>query len=147
MKTIFIILLAVSLGANVFLVRRYVWTPDEPAELRTFEQRVRIMADKLDLDDEQAEYFEQFLVRFKDFREQNAPQRDKYLAEIIKPEPDQRFLRDYHVGSEADKRRLAMMDMMRDFIEILRPEQRQLFIDMITHRSSSSSDPPKPSTE
>lgn len=147
MKTKLTILLAVSLAFNLLFILFYLLATNEPPALLSFEQRVRIMAEKLDLDDQQAEAFERFLASFKEFRDENAPDRDKYLAELIKSHPDERFLRDYHVGPEASQRRLAMMAMMREFIDILRPQQRQLFIDTIAHRGSSSSDPPKPSTE
>ena len=146
-KTILGTLLVISLVLNVFLVLDYVQAGKEPDRSRSFEDRARMMAEKLELDEQQSEYFEQFLTRFNELREANAPRRDKYLQELLKPEPDEQLLKDFHVGPEALQRRLDILAMMREFIEMLRPEQRELFIQTIRDRSSSSSDTQKPSSE
>jgi len=132
------ILLAASLAFNVFFAIGYVQAKDRVAKSRGFKARARMIARKLDLDDRQQKAFEGILGEFDQLREDRAPQRDAFMAELIKDEPDQKRLEEYMTGDDATKRRLANLALMRKFIGLLTPAQRQKYVRLIKERRSSS---------
>jgi len=132
------ILLAVSLAFNVFFAIGYVQAKDRMAKSRGFKARARMIARKLDLDDRQQKAFEDILGQFDQLRKDRAPQRDAFMAELIKDEPDDRRLEEYMTGEEAKNRRLANLALMRKFIGILTPQQRQKYVELVKERRSSS---------
>ena len=84
------ILLAVSLAFNIFFTVGYVRAWGRMTRCRGFKGRARIIARKLNLDDEQQQDFENILSEFEELRKQRAPQRDAFMAELIKDEPDEK---------------------------------------------------------
>ena len=145
-KTILVILLAVSLAFNAF-VFGYLRVSDQPQPRPSMEDRARRMAEKLDLDQEQQALFGQFLTEYIELRQANEAKRQAFCDELLKAEPDPRVLENYSIGPEAVKYRLASLDLMRRFVQTLQPEQREMFVDMIRNRHSSSSETPKPVNE
>ena len=132
------ILLAVSLAFNVFFAAGYVRAKDRMAKRRTFKGRARIMARKLKLDDRQLEAFEQLLSEYGQLRKNRAPQREAFMAELIKAKPDEKLLEEHVAGEAARKRRLAKLALMRKFIGLLTPQQREQFVQSVKKRRSSS---------
>lgn len=146
-KTILVTLLIISLAFNVFFVLGSVQISKEPDKSRSFEDRAHRIAEKLQLDQQQYERFEQFLARFNELRQANASRREEFFDELLKPDPDQKLLKDFYVGSAALEYRLARLAVMQEFIEMLSPQQRDMFVQMIGNRRSSSSDTQKTQSE
>lgn len=132
------ILLAVSLAFNVFFAVGYVQAKNRMAKRRGFKGRARIMASKLGLDDRQQQAFESILGEFDQLRKNRAPQWDAFMAELIKDKPDEKLLEEFMAGEAATKRRLASLAMWRKFINLLRPEQREMYVQLMKKRRSSS---------
>lgn len=139
------ILLAVSLAFNVFFAAGYVFfavgyfqAKGRMARRRGFKGRARIIARKLDLDDRQQQAFENVLGEFDQLRKDRAPQRDAFMAELIKDEPDEKVLEEFMAGEAATTRRLAKLALMRKFIRLLTPQQREQFVQLVKKRRSSS---------
>lgn len=132
------ILLAVSLAFNVFFAVGYFQAKGRMAKRRTFKGRARIIARKLNLDDHQQQAFESFLGEFDQLRKDRAPQRDAFMAELIKDKPDEKLLEEHVAGEAARKRRLAKLALRRKFIGLLTPQQREQFVQLVKKRRSSS---------
>lgn len=147
MKTILGILLAVSLAFNVFFVLRYTQARMEPHRAHSMEGRARMMAEKLQLDSQQDARFEESLAEFNDLRQTREPQRQAFFDELLKPVPDRKVLENYSVGPEAVEYRLARLALMRKFVDMLRPDQREMFVQMIRNKNSSSRSGQEPASQ
>ena len=132
------ILLAVSLAFNVCFTVGYVQAKGRMAKRRGFKGRARILARKLDLNDRQQKEFESILGEFDQLRKERAPERDAFLTELIKDEPDEKVLGEYAAGEAAKTRRLANLALMRKFVALLTPQQREQFVQLVKKRTSSS---------
>jgi len=132
------ILLAVSLAFNIFFAVGYVHAKGRMAKRRGFKGRARIVARKLKLDDRQQQELESIFGEFDQLRKDRAPQRDAFMAELIKDEPDEKLLEEFMAGEAAKTRRLAKLALMRKFIRLLTPQQREQFVQLVKKRSSSS---------
>ena len=132
------ILLAVSLAFNVFFTVGYVRAKGRMAKCRGFKGRARIIARKLKLDDRRQQEFENVLGEFDQLRKDRAPQRDAFMAELIKDKPDEKVLEEFMAGEAATTRRLAKLALMRKFIGLLSPQQREQYVQLIKKRRSSS---------
>ena len=131
------ILLAVSLAFNVFFAAGYVRAKSRMAKRRGFKGWARTIARKLDLDDRQQQELESIVGEFDQLRKDRAPQRDAFMAELIKDEPDEKLLEEFMAGEAAKTRRLAKLALMRKFIGLLTPQQREQFVQSVKRRSSS----------
>ena len=132
------ILLAVSPAFNVFFTVGYVRAKGRMAKRRGFKGRARIIARKLKLDDRQQREFEKVLGEFDQLRKDRAPQRDAFMAELTKDEPDEKLLEEFMAGEAATTRRLANLALMRKFIGLLTPQQREQYVQLVKKRRSSS---------
>ena len=132
------ILLAVSLAFNVFFAVGYGQAKGRMAKSRGFKGRIRIIARKLNLDDRQQQAFESILGEFDQLRKDRAPQRDAFMAEMIKDKPDEKLLEEFMAGEAATTRRLANLALMRKFIGMLTPQQREQYVQLAKKRRSSS---------
>jgi Spy/CpxP family protein refolding chaperone len=132
------ILLAASLAFNVFFAGGYVHAKGRMAKSRGFKGRARVIARKLKLDDRQQQAFEGILGEFDQLRKDRAPERDAFMAELIKDEPDEKLLEEFMAGDSAKMRRLANLALMRKFIGLLTPQQREHYVQLIKKRRSSS---------
>ena len=144
MKTVIYILLIVSLAFNVFFAVGYFQAGKQQDKARTVEGRARIMAEKLNLDPQQYEVFETLLAEFSRTRKAKMAQREALIAELIKNQPDEKILEDLTIGDSARQNSLDRVAMMRKFIGILRPQQREMFLEIIQSRNSSSQASPPP---
>ena len=119
MKTkILTIVLVLSLVFNVFFALGYFPILRHKRQGKTFHGRTERIAEKLNLDQDQYKLFQ-------DIRESKSNQRQAYLAELVKDNPDQKLL---------ERLSLEGLNNMQKFMRSLRPEQRQLFLEMRTRR-------------
>jgi hypothetical protein len=132
------ILLAASLAFNVFFAAGYVRAKGRMQRVRTFRGRAEMLAKRLQLDERQMQVFQELLAEVEQLRKDRAPQREAFLAEIIKDRPDEKLLEDFVAGQSASKHRLTRLGLMRRFMGLLRPQQREKFAEMVKKRSSSS---------
>ena len=130
------ILLAVSFAFNAFFAIGFLHAGGEMKRKKTFRARAEFVAKKLDLDDQQRKLFEDSLDKIEQLSRDRRSGLDAFLAELIKDEPDTKRLEDYVAGDSAKKYRLAKLAVMRKFIGILRPQQRQLLVELIKKRRS-----------
>ena len=137
MKTRLGKLLVISLAFNVFFMLAYFQGRKEPETPRTLEQRVRIMVEKLELDDQQYKVFEELLAELMELRQARIPQREAFFGELVKAEPEEKALEEFWVGDSAKEYSLAKLALMRRFVALLRPEQRQRFSEIVKGRHSS----------
>ena len=128
MKTrILTILLAVSLGFNVFCVVDYLYPKKQTRLPHSPQDQMERLAKRLDLTDEQFE-------RFKQRRQSMGDKCQVFLDELIKGKPDQKLLESFA---------LERLALIQEFMRDLSPEQKQKFVEMINKRFSLS---PKTST-
>lgn len=135
-------LLVISLAFNVFFMLAYfqlayLQARTEPEKPRTLEERIRARVEKLDLDEQQLNVFEELLTAFMELREARIPQREAFFGELLKTDPDEKALEEFWVGEAAREDALAKLALMRRFIALLRPEQRQMFVEMTRSRDRS----------
>lgn len=130
-------LLLVSLAFNVFFAAGYVRAWGRTRR-RGFKGWARTIARKLDLDDRQQQQLDSIVGEFDQLRKDRAPQRDAFMAELIKDKPDQKLLEEFVAGEAAKTRRLAKLALMRKFIGLLTPQQREQFVQLVKKRRSSS---------
>ena len=133
------VVVAASLAFNVlFMVGFLRARKDVAKEPRTSRDRFKRIADKLDLDERQWQAVEQFLDKKEQLRKDRAPQRDALLAEIVKENPDTKALEEFVLGKAAGDYRLARLALMQEFIAVLRPQQRERYVELIRKRRSAS---------
>ena len=147
MKPVLRIVLIVSLAFNIFFVLGFVQAGKQEKRAKTLEGRARIMAAKLELDQQQYRRFEDLLTDFTQIRQDRADQRSEFYSELIKDQPNEKLLKDFCVGKSAQKHRLDTLALMRRFIEILRPQQREMFLEIINRRNSSNQSSRTPSAK
>ena len=129
------ILVAVCLAFNVFFTVGFLRARSRMAKARTFRGRAELMARRLELDQQQRQAFERLLDEMEQLRKARTPRRDALLAEIVKDEPDEQVLETFVSGDAAIRHRRAKLALMRKFIALLRPEQRERFEEMVKERS------------
>ena len=132
------ILLAISLAFNIFFAVGFLRARSRMQRARTFRGRAEIIAKRLQLDDRQLEVFEGLLGEYEQLRKERAPERDLFLAEIVKDKPDEKVLEDFVAGDSVKQHRLARLAVMRRFVGLLRPEQREKFIEIVKGPTSAS---------
>ena len=132
------ILVLASLTFNVLFVAGFVGARSDAAKPRNYRDRFKRIAEKLDLDEQQWQAVEQFLDKRAKLRKDRAPQRDALLAEIVKEKPDKKALEESVLGEAARDYRLARLALMQEFIAVLRPQQREKYVELIRKRRSAS---------
>lgn len=132
------LLVMISVAFNAFFAVGFLQARGHREMARTAEGRARLMAKRLELDDKQLETFEALLGELQQFREARAPRRDAMLAEIVKDEPSQMALEELLNGPDAQKGRLTRLAMIRKFVRLMRPEQREKWTQLVKRRSSAS---------
>ena len=138
MKVILSSLLIISLAFNVFFTVGFFRACKQEDRAWTIEGRAHIMADKLKLDGQQHKVFETLLAEFAKLRQTRAAQQDAFFAELVKNHPNEKMLEDLCAGDSVKQYRLDMLALMRKFIGMLNPQQRETFLEII--RSHNSSD-------
>lgn len=138
MKVILLTLLIISLAFNVCFTVGFFQASKQRDRARTFEGRTHIMAAKLKLDGQQCKVFETLLAEFTKLRQTRAAQRDAFFTELVKNQPNEKMLKDLCAGEAVRQYRLDTLTLMRKFISILHPQQREIFLEII--RSHNSSD-------
>lgn len=132
------VLLAVSVAFNLFFLVGYMQSSDPPPQGMRFERRAKKWAEKLNLDQQQTGVFEHLLTETiqerKRIREESHPERDRFLAELIKDNPDEGVLLEFARSNIHQSRRESMVRYVKKFVAILTPEQRQTFVDSIRSR-------------
>lgn len=131
-------LAAVSVVFNVFFVISFVRARAEAEKPRTFLEKAERMAKKLDLDEQQMAEFEHVIDELERLRAERGPQREAFLAEMIKEDPDDKVLENYVAGEAAIEYRLNKLSVARKLIALLKPEQRQTFVELIRKRGATS---------
>ena len=131
-------LLAVSLAFNISFAVGLLKARSDMEKAKTFSGRAELMARELNLNDQQQKEFQTLLDQAEKIRAQYAPQREAYLAELIKDKPDAKALEDYMVGDTARQRRLAMLELTRKMMAVLTPQQRQQFTHLCSTQNASS---------
>ncbi len=116
------ILLAVSLGFNVFCTVGSLHNKKMRRLAHSPQGRWELMAKELDLTEEQYQRLQQRHQRM-------GPKRQTFLAELIKNKPDQKLLESFA---------LERIALMQEFMSDLSPEQKQKFVEMINQRFSLS---------
>jgi Spy/CpxP family protein refolding chaperone len=109
---------------------------------RVFQGRVRLFADQLNLDAKQKAVFETMLARAAaeraESRKARLPRERSFLAELARERPDEQALLDYaDQDPDRDYRRTITL-MMRDFMAVLTPKQKQVFIHAMEQRAASN---------
>jgi len=132
------ILLAVSVVFNAFFLAGFLRARSEAEKPRTFQEKADRMAARLDLDPQQKAQFENIVDEFDRLRKERTPEREAFLAELVKEDPDEKTLENYVTGEAADEYRLKKLSLARQFVALLRPEQRKKFTEMIRKRGASS---------
>jgi Spy/CpxP family protein refolding chaperone len=137
------VLLIASLGFNGFFAVGYANARRMASDMQSFEGRARMFARGLDLDARQAEVFEQMLAQLAkkraESRRARLPHAQMLLAELAKDLPDEQVLSDYAQQDFTRDYRLATVHVMRDFLKVLRPEQKQVLLQMLEQKIGSGS--------
>lgn len=136
------VLLAASIGFNVFYAVGYYRAKATSEALQSFEGRARVFAQALELDASQREVFERMLAQASRARMQSKqralPATEAFLEELSRPEPDEAKLLEHAARDANAEYRQTTVLMMRDFMKVLGPEQRRTFIQAIRQRASGS---------
>ena len=116
------ILLAVSLAFNLFFILGFFQAKKQMEPVQTVRSHREIFLEQLDLDENQLKFFQQP-------RQNRSEQSRAFLAELIKDKPDQKLLESFH---------LQKLVRTQEFISILRPEQKQKFVEIFNKQFSTS---------
>lgn len=131
-------LLVVSAVFNAFFLAGFLRARSDAEKPRTFREKADRIAARLGLDEHQRPQFDNIVDEFDRLRKDRTPQRDAFLAELVKENPDEKALQDYVTGEAADDYRLKRLSLTRQFVALLRPEQRKKFEEMIRQRVAAS---------
>ncbi len=136
MNKILLLLLALSIGFNVFFAAGYLRARREFERmqqrnkmLQTFEGRCQLFIEKLDLDLQQRGVFEQLLKEFMEknrtLAEEQHDELERFLQEIVKDKPDPLVTEDYINNPRVFEQRRIMVEQLLEFMRYLSPEQRR----------------------
>ena len=139
MKTKWVwLLLCVSIVFNALFTAGFLRAKSHAHQFKTFEGRAKRIAQRLELDAQQQKVFDQLLAQTMEERaklhETIKPMREKFLAELVKDEPDQAVLQAYLDQNHHKKRKKLMIRQISELMKILRPEQRHKFEELIRKR-------------
>ena len=132
------VLLCVSVVFNVLFAIGYVRAQANAGQKWSFEQRARWIADHLDLDTDQQRAFdsllEETLAKRAQLRQGMKPWREKFFAELVKDQPDEAVLGEFLEQDHFKVRRQLMIEQIRKLMTILKPSQRQQFVEVMRKR-------------
>jgi len=135
-------LLAASLAFNVCFAAGYLQAKAHIEMTRTPEGRAELFLRKLDLDEEQmAEVRRLRDAYFAEWRQRMEAKRaeyDRFWTEIVKDDPDEAALETFIQSASGVEIRARFVRYMRDFMKVLRPDQRRQVVDQMRRRSSNS---------
>ncbi|MDD5555816.1 MAG: hypothetical protein PHN82_01065 [bacterium] len=135
------IALAASVCFNAFFVIGYWRARTTIGELATDEGRVRLIARRLGLSEEQEERFLALRRRFEEERAlydaEHAAEADAFWEEMSRDDPDMELIREMLAYSAEMRRELRDRgtEYMREAFHLLSREQRQALARMIRERS------------
>ncbi|HET6429249.1 MAG TPA: hypothetical protein VFJ30_12610 [Phycisphaerae bacterium] len=132
------ILLAVSVVFNAFFLVGFLRARLEAEKPRTFLEKAHRMAERLDLDQAQMAEFEHIVDEMERLRQQRAPEKDAFLAELTKENPDPKVLENYVASEAANEYRLNKLSLARKLVALLTPEQRQKLVELMQKRAAAS---------
>ena len=137
MKTrILPILLAVSLAFNVFFILGQARKRMQLAN--SFHERTERLAKQLSLDEAQYKTFQQLRDEFSQLRQSRAAKRQALFDELMKDQPNQKVLESLCTVDDIKQRKMQILTLMQKFMSILRPEQKQQFVEIMNKRFSTS---------
>ncbi len=132
------LLLAVSVTFNVLFAIGYVRSRSTVPQRPSFEARMKLLVKPLDMDDQQAQRFDQILTQTAEerrrLRQQIQPHREALLAELIKDKPDDQVLERYTQSDWRKAKRRLMVEHMKEFMAVLTPDQRRAFANAVRSR-------------
>ena len=128
------LLFVLSLAFNVFFVTGYFQTQSAGAAKPPFVEQARQFAAKLDLDADQMALAESMIAEMAEAkaksRREYRPRYERFLAEIRKPEPDEKVLTEFAEHDRRAETRKLLARHMRQFVSQLRPEQQENFVKL-----------------
>ena len=128
-KTLPWILLALSLAFNVSFVLGMFHARHHRGLPKTTEGRVELFAGMLELDKQQIERFrvldKKVSVGRDAFKEKMRERSEQFWVEIVKDNPDEAVLNEFTQPGPRVGHRQKFVQHMREFIAILRPDQRR----------------------
>jgi hypothetical protein len=131
------ILLIASAVFNVSFAVGFLAADGDSGTKLSTRERAMALAKKMDLSESQMPAFLTLVDRYEQLRQSRTPQREAFMNELVRPEPDQKILEDYVVGPDARQYRLDRLALMREFMDLLTNEQRTRFADLVSGASSS----------
>lgn len=139
MKTKIIpILLAVSLGFNIFFALASFQTRKRMQLAHSFHGRTEILAKQLGLDDDQYKTFQQLRDQYSQLRQSRGTKRKALFEELIKDQPSQKVLESLYTVDDLKQRQTQILNLMQRFMHILRAEQKQKFVEIMNKRYATS---------
>ena len=135
--------LAISLVFNLFFAAGFAMSRSGKAwHHRSIERRAKWFTRQLDLDDNQQAVFDKLLAEtiknHKESRQENLPQLERMLDELVKDNPDQQVLQEYASFDRRKAHREFKIQQMAKFMAVLRPDQRkkcaELFLERIKRK-------------
>lgn len=136
------ILLAASLSLNVFFMAGYLYSSELAQQVATSDaDRTRLAAERLQLDTRQHEEFRRLRAlarsRATELRQTNAKITGAFWEEMEKVEPDWQRVEELlkRLSGKRNDFNLTVMDLVREFLGILGPEQREAFLQVIRKRN------------
>ena len=136
------ILLAVSLAFNVFFTLGFVQARKRMQLASSFHGRTELLAKQLNLDQAQYKTFKQLRDEFTQLRQSRAAKRQALFDELMKDQPNQKVLESLCTVDDIKQRKMQILTLMQRFMSILRPEQKQQFVEIINKRFSPSRQSP-----
>jgi Spy/CpxP family protein refolding chaperone len=133
------ILLVISVAFNAFFIVGGLHAKSRVAKAHTLEGRAALFAKRLELDDQQRKVLDGLVEEARRLRQTSAPRLEAFLAEVTKDQPDEKALTDLVNGPAASQDRLDRVALIRKVVALLRPEQRDKWVEMVKKRTSASS--------
>lgn len=138
------IVLAASLAFNVFFLVGTFMAQAEVDRAGADEEWIDLLTRELDLDTQQEEklraWHEDYALERDQRREEFRSQIERFFDEIVKEEPNQAVIDEFIATAPGREWRAEMVQRSREFMEILRPEQRVQAVELIRNRYSRRMD-------
>ena len=132
------ILLAASVAFNVTFIVGYLRVHGPGSRPKSFGDRMKLLGKRLDLDEQQWKEFNAIVAEQHKLLSQRSPGLDKVLAEMMKDDPDQEVIDEFLEGDTARAHRRERAMLIHKLMRMLRPEQREEFVNQIRARRNPS---------
>ena len=135
------ILLAASIGFNIFFAAGYVRSQQLAERLTTPEGRAEVMAERLSFDEKQMEVLRQVADRLKkeadQAREANRDNMEAFWTELDRGDPDSEKVMDLMDKSEGrlHEYRKSQVRGMIEIARSLKPDQRKQYLNMVRNNT------------